>query len=309
VTARLVYYTFTSPTKRLDATRAWQIEASITSLRRHNATLPVVFCALGPLSARLQRLLARARVELLQGPAYEDELAALEPSIAPILARYPILHKWTRLRALPTRGVEQLLYVDTDTYFTADVARLFDKYARRDLYAREEVYSRRSQYGYRRDYLDQRELFSLARSVGARPVPPFNLGVVLMNHGVWRAIAKRLRFLLRATFRLLSWSVAHAPVGASAAIDRLREAREAIDVRARRTRYAPLPFPGTNYWTAEEIAFLLTLGTISALRQGDIERPDVLQGPEPTNDPSTDALVLHYYSGNTARFAAWLAGT
>ena len=57
-----------------------------------------------------------------------------------------------------------------------------------DWYAREEPGSLRSQFGSNPKHVDEMLLQSIARSENLRSIPPFNSGVCLMNHGIWRGL-------------------------------------------------------------------------------------------------------------------------
>ena len=81
---------------------------------------------------------------------------------------------------------------------------LFERYAGPDVVAREEVYSGRSIHGADCAFIDEPLLERLAGHLGRAVVPPFNLGVVLYNHGVVARLAGIMATFLDDAWRLMT---------------------------------------------------------------------------------------------------------
>lgn len=274
---RLVHYSLALPPGEPRPDLIWQLGASLRTLRAHNADVAVALFVYGGMTAELAALCREHRVLVHDQGPYAQRLAALCPAGWRALAGYPLLHKFLNFRELAGTGARQVLFCDCDTVFFRDVEALFDRYGDADLVAREEVHSSRSLHGVDRTFIDEPLLARLAAAVGAAVVPPFNLGVVLFNHGVWRELA---------------------------ALDPL-----IVDYAWRFTEGA-LPFPSTNWWILDEVAMWLALGHAAGLRTADFLPGDVAQNGEfARSDPGAAGWILcHYYSQNMHRIAAWLAG-
>jgi hypothetical protein len=187
-----------------------------------------------------------------------------------------------------------MLYIDCDTYFFDDVARLFDNYAQADWYAREEPNSRRSQTGYDPSHIDEDELSNLARIVGSQTFIPFNSGVCLLSDRVRQAFAQ-----VRITFLDLAWrllSGQRIPDPPDNEYD--AQIREALRTLSATDRARTLRYPSSNTWIIEQIALWLALGHVPHLSQDFLFPDDVAQGSE-----FHDALrrehpivLAHYFS-------------
>ena len=274
---RLVHYSLALPPDEPRPDLIWQLSASLGTLRAHNADIPVALFVYGGMSAELLALCARHRVLVHDQGPYEERLAALCPAGWRSLVGYPLLHKFLNFRALARTGARQILFCDCDTVFFADVEGLFDRYGDADVVAREEVHSSRSVHGIDRTFIDEALLARIAAAAGAAVVPPFNLGVVLFNHGVWHELVQ-----LEALIVDYAW----------------------------RFRSGALPFPSTNWWILDEVAMWLALGHSPGLRTADFLPGDVAQNGEfARSDPRAAGWILcHYYSQNMHRIDAWLAG-
>jgi len=254
-----------------------QFATSLRTLRAHNAEIPVALFVHGGMNAELAAL-CRAHDVMVhdQGP-YADRLAALCPDGWRTLVDYPLLHKFLNFHELARTGARQILFCDCDTVFFTDVAALFDHYGDADLVAREEVHSSRSIHGVDRTFIDEPLLARIAAADGAATVPPFNLGVVLLNHDVWNTLAPLDALILDYAWRF---------------------------------KAGALPFPSTNWWILDEVALWLALGHAPGVRTADFDPGDVAQNGEfATAEPRTAGWILcHYYSQNMGRIDAWLAG-
>jgi hypothetical protein len=300
---RLVYYTLSAG--RWSEAAVLQLVRSVRSLRAHNRAIAVRLFLCGEIAGSARAELESMDVGVEDVGAYEEHLGRLcPPRMSEVLARYPILHKSTCLPRLLATGAERVLYVDSDTFFIRDVEALFDRYTDLDLYAREEPYSRRSPAGYRPEAIDEDALAALALREGARPIAPFNTGVMLFNHGSWRKLAERVEELLRDVFRFSVWIADRTDTNFRPDITYLREHRARL-VRASDEAEA-LPYPSRNAWIKDQVSIWLTLGKIPDFRPGLLGPQDLLMGAEFADaDPGTHVLC-HYFSANERRFDAWL---
>jgi hypothetical protein len=282
-----------------------QLLLSVRTLRRHSPSVPAVVFLYGGSRRSFLGALRAQRVRTRQRGDYAALLRRLCPRTWRPLALYPVLHKWLSLAALPRARLSQVLYADCDTFFAGDVAALFDGYAVQDWYAREEPCTARSPWGRKRGYFDEGAFQGLAAGEGSVPVPPYNLGVCLMNNRVWRRIAERQGLFLKLVWRLLAGLVG-SPRHATRLDPGLREAlAESLTARDRRTA---LPYPSSNVWIVEQVAMGLVLGTIPRFSHGLFSWRDVLQGEEfESYTPAAAGTVCHYFSKHQERLEAWLA--
>jgi len=288
-----------------------QIAGSLASLRRFNRSVAVVVFCYGDAPPRLARLCAEYDGLLqLQGD-YARRLYDLSPRGWSILASYPVLHKFLNHAWLAATSARQVLYCDCDTVFRADVAPLFDAYPEPDIVAREEVHSSRSPHGPNPGFLDEPALNLVAASLGVTAVPPFNSGVVLMNHRIWEQLATLDSWFIQCAWQLILGMSVHPDRTMSSEFGTVEGFAEARRLASPEQLARALPFPSTNQWILEEVATWLALGALPALQTADFSPADVAQNGEFTATPPADAswTVCHYYSGNSDTIAAWLEGT
>jgi hypothetical protein len=303
---RLIYYTYSVPPGGMPGPDQWRLLDSITSLRSHNRSIPVRLFAFGELPGELPGRLMDLGVSIEPAGDYATHLAAFCPLRAcEVFARYPILHKWTCLDRLTSAPADQILYVDSDVHFFGDVAALFDKYREHDLYAREEPFSNRSDLGRKPEHIDEAALGELARSLGLATVAPFNTGIVLLNHGIWRRLAAHLKAWLHHLWRFSVWLAEHPHPGEAADILHLREHRSRLVTDEDQAQ--ALPYPSRNGWVKDQFALWLTLGAMPEVRCGLLLPGDVKQGREFAGTWADRGLLVHYFSVNTDPFRSWLA--
>ena len=305
---RLVSYSLVADEQRRDE-HGVQFELSLSSLRASNAHIPAVLFVHGALAPEIAALCSRFGVMVAgQGP-YADRLAALSPGRGDAMARYPVLHKSLNFAELAAAGAQQVLCCDLDTIFLGDVALLFDRYAAPHVVAREEAYSARSIHGADRAFIDEPLLGRMAAHLGRAVVPPFNLGVVLYNHGVVAQLASIMATFVDDAWRLMTGLTLHgypnADVAGNASFPWI------ADVAARASpadRQRALPFPSNNGWIVEEVAWWLALGALPGLTCADFDPRDAAQNGEVLATPREHSTwtLCHYYSHNLARIVEWL---
>ena len=282
-----------------------QFELSVGTLRRYS-DVPVVLFLHGSLPRELA-LACNDHGVLVhdQGPL-EARLARLCPAGWPALVRYRLLHKLLNFRELAAAGVAQALYCDCDTVFLADVDRLFERYAGPDVVAREEVHTSRSPHGADPTFVDEPMLARIAAVEGIAVVPPFNLGVILFNHGVGRRLADLEALFVDYAWRLVSWMALHPVDGVSAAFGEFAGAAEARALLRPEDVARALPYPSSNRWLLEEVALWLALGHLRGLTVADFDPAVVAENGELATARSGDLVVGHYYTQNMSRIDAWL---
>jgi hypothetical protein len=304
-TDRLVYYSLSTGGPR-SAAATRRLLRSIASLRAHNRAVPVRLFLCGALDAAARDELEASHVTVEELGAYEAHLASLCPArMSEVLARYPTLHKLTCLTRIAATGATRVLALDSDTVFFRDVDVLFDGHAEFDLYAREEPFSRASALGYRPELVDEDALASLASREGAAAVAPFNIGVVLYNHGSFRRLAGRIDEVLRHVFRFSVWLADRADVTGCPDLVHLREYRGRL-VEAGDEAEA-LPYPSRNAWIRDQVAVWLSCGKLPGLRVGTFAARDVLQGGEFMHAEPGRHVMVHHFAIYDETFAAWLA--
>ncbi|MET0659960.1 MAG: hypothetical protein ABW110_17580 [Steroidobacteraceae bacterium] len=288
---RLVYYSLLPDTHgRYES----QWIESVASLRRHNPQVSVRLFVYGRVTPSLAETARAFDVVLVPAGDYSDTLTAIAPNWARLLAFCPTLHKVLSLRLLPDQPLSQLLYLDCDTFFFGDVADIFERYVELEWYAREEPCSRRSAYGYDPGYLDEDALADIARRERLEVVPPFNTGVMVLNHGLWLALASLSAELLELAGRLML------------GIDRstFQPFLSGLDSTIQSCVFdkaAALPFPSSNSWLIEAVALWLTLGRLSGVSHGVLSRHDVLQNGE-FRHRKHDPVLVHYFSSLEMEF-------
>jgi hypothetical protein len=267
-----------------------QLLFSVKSLRVHNKDVSVHAFLYGQHPPSFTNELEEQSVSVHQMGSYVDAIRRIHPRAFRTLETYPVLHKWLNFPELEPLGPSQILQADCDTFFFDDVDTLFARYSDRHFYAREEPASKASHYGYDPTYLDEDKLEQLARREGSAWINPYNIGVCVLNHGLWSEISKRAGQWLGYVFRFargiainpqtsnLLW-----PGLAEAVTQDLFEAPEVLG----------LPFPSSNPWILDQMSLWLILGQIPGLTHGFLSREHVLQGA----DEGGDGKVIHHYFG------------
>src|SRR5215471_944138 len=269
-----------------------QLIYSVKSLRRYNQSVAVHAFLYGEHSATFMARLTEHAVEIHPMGRYEDAIQRFYPGPFQALTAYPVLHKWLNFSALEHLSVTQILQSDCDTIFFDDVEILFRTYTERDFYAREEPVSRASHYGYDPSYLDEDALCAVAESEGAIAIHPCNIGVCILNHGLWREIACRTGTLLSYVFRFAA-GIARDPQRRNLLRPDIANAL-AHDL-AQKPDVAELSYPSSNVWILEQVALWLTLGHIPNLTCGFLSADHVVQG---AYEPGFGhAKVVHHYFG------------
>lgn len=287
---RIVTYSLAvdGPSERTDYHE--QLLYSVKSLRLYNKTVSVHVFLYGPHLPGFTSELEAYAVNVHQMGSYEDAVRRFRPRAFRTLATYPVLHKWLNFAELESLNPSQILQTDCDTFFFDDVDKLFALYSDRHFYAREEPSSKASHYGYDPSYLNEDDLALLARSEGAAWVNPYNIGVCVLNHGLWSEIARRADQWLSYVFRFAR-GIAGNPQTLNMLWPSLAEAvaqdlLEAPEISA-------LPFPSSNPWILDQMSLWLIMGQIPGLTHGFLSREHVLQG----GDEGGVGKVLHHYFG------------
>jgi hypothetical protein len=308
---RLVAYSLAAPRANPRPDLVWQIQSSVSSLRAYNKTVPIVIFTYDDVPTELAPALSPYNVLLHYRGSYEEQLASLVPRSWSVLSRYPVLHKLLNFRQINAYSPTQVLCLDCDTLFFGDVELLFSRYAEADCYAREEPTCGRSHYGYDPTYLDEISLTSLGEQEGIRPVPPFNLGVILLNNGLWRHLAVLETTLLSYAWRFAVWIAGNplqgvARYGEGHAIVSLRQQFDRLVDQDDRRR--ALPYPSANHWILDQVSLWLTLGHVPNLSYRDLSARDVLQDGEflSRRPQECDWVLCHYFTQNMGRLGDWL---
>jgi hypothetical protein len=281
----IVTYSLSAADREQSTNHHLQLLYSVESLRAFNDTIPVHIFLYGDHPRGFLVDLEERGASLHLMGSYPEAIRRIRPLAWRALATYPVLHKWFNFLELAPLAPSRILQVDGDTLFFDDVGLLFERYSERHFYAREEPWSRASQYGYNPSYLDEDALYSLAAREGACAIPPYNVGVCLLNHGVWTEIGKRCGALLSYVFRFDAWR-------RSSPDPRHRQLLEG-DLDEEPAASA-LAFPARNPWIAEQVALWLILGQIPGLTHGLLSREHVLQGRE---EGSPERRLVHHYFG------------
>ncbi len=310
--SRLICYSLTLPPDVDRPDLIWQLEASLESLRRVAPSQHARIFFYGSPPAAIENLARHANADLVRCPPYVDRLRSLVPAAAPVLAAYPLLHKYLNFNAMADLAPEQVLLADCDTLFFDDPARLFDRYLHADVVAREEPTTARSVVGHDPTYVDEPALQALGASLGLTTPPPFNIGVLLLNHAHWRTLAQLERQFVLYALRFLVWMAdnpatgAAATFGESAAATMLRTSHAAL--LTPRIRAAALPYPSSNRWILDQVALWFTIAHIPGCRYADFDVADVAQNGEIFAHRPRDApwVVAHYFSQNLPAVDQWL---
>ena len=219
------------------------------------------------------------------------------------------MHKSLNFAELAAAGVGQVLCCDLDTVFLGDVEQLFDRYAGRDVVGREEVHSGRSVHGADATFIDERLLAHVAGHLGRTVVPPLNTGVVLYSQRAVKRLAGAMSVFVDDVWRLLCGMTIEGYPNSGVADDPVFEWMPAVRRGADRSDLArALPYPSSNAWLVEEVAWWLALGAVPDLSFGDFSPLDVAQSNEflaasPTQSPWT---ICHYFSRNLGEIVGWL---
>lgn len=285
-----------------------QLDLSLWSLRRCTRSVPAVVIVHDPAPPELGALCLAYGAELLDAGPYAERLAAWCPEGWPVLAANPTLHKFLSHGALP--GVERVLCVDGDTVFADDPTRLGETYGDADVYAREEVHTGPSRYGPNREFLDEEALRRLARSLGVHAIPPFNTGVVLLNHHRAADLAQLHGWFVQCVWHLMVWMSAHAEHTVGSGYGTLEGVGTAYSMASVEQRARALPYPSANQWIVEEVATWLALGALPGLTTGFLSPAHVPQNGE-LADPwsATDPggwTLCHYFSSDPRTALTWL---
>lgn len=288
---RIVTYSLSisGPPQRTDYHE--QLLSSVKSLRFYNRVVVIHVFLYGEHPHVFIAELEREGVTVHQMGSYEEAIRRFRPRAFRSFVRYPVVHKWMNFRKLAAFEPSQILLVDCDTYFFDDVEILFDRYADCHYYGREEPSSKASHFGYDPHYLDEEKLYALARREGATPMNPYNIGVSILNHGLWNEIAKRTTMFFDYGFRFIG-SMARNPETRGRLWPELAEV-VLIDL-LEQPDVSELPFPSSNVWIIEQVALWLTLGHVPGLTHGHISREHVRQGDEVDE---SETKVLHHYFG------------
>jgi hypothetical protein len=300
---RVIYYSLAALGNRA-CERQWI--QSIRSLRRHNAEIPVYLILYGVPLAETRLEASRWGVRVIDAGAYRHGFSRLPPPWAEVLEHNVTLHKVLSLRHFVMPDIDQVLYLDCDTYFFGDVESLFDLYCGRHFTAREEPGSRRSHEGYDAGYIDEDALERLARGEGLAPIPPYNTGVFLMNGGLWEHLRALADHFLVCVWRLMVGLRFASPLGASpddVVATLIERSATAADQRHCFT------YPSSNAWIVEEIALWLTLGRVAGLTHDVFQRAHVLQNGETLRigRGRPHPVVAHYFSTFERQFFAHLS--
>lgn len=275
-----------------------QLIYSVKSLRLYNKSVPIHVFLYGEHLSDFIVELDDQGVTVHQMGAYVDAIRRIRPRAFRTLANYPVLHKWLNLSVLERLYPSQILQTDCDTFFFDDVGVLFERYSERQFYAREEPSSKASHYGYDPTYLDEDALFTLAQREGAAAVNPYNIGISMLNHGLWTEIAKRSDKFLSYAFRFAA-GIASNP--------QTREmlwpgwAELVAQDLAEEPEVSELAYPSSNLWILEEVALWLILGQVPGLTHGFLSPDDVVQGADEPGFGKTK-VVHHYYGTDKTAF-------
>lgn len=268
-----------------------QLFCSVKSLRSYNRVVSIHVFLYGEHPQVFITDLEREGVTVHQMGSYEDAIRRFRPRAFRTLVRYPVLHKWMNFHKLASFGPSQILQIDCDTFFFDDVEILFDRYMECHYYGREEPSSKASHFGYDPQYLDEDKLFALARREGATPMSPCNIGISMLNHGLWSEVAQRTAMVLDYAFRFIG-SMARNPETRGLLWPELAEV-VMIDL-LEQPDVSDLPFPSSNVWIIEQVALWLTLGHVPGLTHGHLSRAHVRQGDE---EDQSETKVIHHYFG------------
>lgn len=197
-----------------------------------------------------------------------------------VLENYPTLLKILCIDYLPLDTMDQVLFLDCDTYWFSEPNRLFQQYNTWDIYACAEVGSRGYGHWYDPAYLDEDKLAAIASAEGLCSVAPFNTGVMLIRSDLCKSLLLlRRRFLETATRLLASYSKSEVPFSRTS-----------------------LPYPSNNEWILDEVALWLTLGAIPGLKLGLLDQREVPISTLHFDAPVERRILAHYFSSQEESF-------
>lgn len=295
----IVYYSLTADA---DGTHERQWARSVTTLRRHNADVPVVLCLWGPARRATVETAARCDVRIAQLGPYAGAFAELPMHWRSALAAFPTMHKLPSLQHMhDSSPADRYVYLDCDTYLYGDVVTLAELHPV-DWVAREEPCTRRSPFGYDPAYLDEDAFSGLAAAEGVVAVAPYNTGVFVLSHQAARTLLAVLEDFFWYAWRLLLGAALQRPhlFGDVATV------RAIVDSAAPREHALALPYPSTNLWIVEQIATWLALGRVPGLSHTAFSTRQVVQSNEFLTEPP-GYLAAHYFSSLADHFDAHLA--
>jgi hypothetical protein len=301
---RVVCYSIAPPTERRHLIQLQsQLLASVSTLRRHNQSLAIHVYWLGPIEDEFLLRLKEHEVEILRKGTYEGLLHDYPAS--DLLAKYPILHKYLTPANEANRGWRQLMLVDCDTLFLRDPIGIFEKNVGADVVGRAEPGSKRGSILYDSRYLNEDELASLAKRLGSQFVPPINCGVLLFSDAALRKLVSIGPEVVRMTLRLMAGVATSGEVLQRTELMELRDRLK--EDRGLSARISPLPYPSSNQWIVEEIAFWLVIGSYPSLKVADFSESDVAVGGEVVKRPRSDSswTIGHYFSNNMPKVKTW----
>jgi len=309
MTGRLVSYSLSVPDSGISAGILRQLEISWTTLRQFNRTLPVVLFMHGQVPEPVARLSRSLDIMVDEGPTYRERLAASCPVGAEALGTYPTLHKFLNFARIGGSGARQVLCCDCDTIFAGDVDDLFEGYATAaDVVGREEMRTRRSPYGYDPSFIDEDAVAALGVATASAPLPPFNLGAVLLNDLDWSVLAAAQERFIDFAWRFVTWMALH-PVGADSKFAEFDGVALALRDMTGHDVSRQLPYPSTNRWILDEVCLWLALGQVGKLSYADFSPFDVAQNGEFVNSrPGAPGWTMcHYFSSSLDVVEQWLA--
>lgn len=271
-----------------DLFRLSQLLFSLRSLRRYNTQIPVFLNIVGEIDKLfLHFLTSELGVLPVISGSYQALLDGILPGSGAYLTNYPILHKFLFLLQFRQLKPTQVLYVDTDTFFFDDPARLFEQCREQDIYARLENYTSPQTLTLRPGYFRPEVYAELATNLNSRVITPFNTGVMLLNNRIWE------RFAVESQ-NYLSYVLSFSDPESSASIP----------------GYPALPYPTSNRWIRDQVAFWLVLGRLADFTFAEFTPTQLLMGAEEIDNPKhfSKPVLSHYFSQNTEKYFKGLSG-
>lgn len=291
-----MYYSLTADA---EGVRERQWARSVRSLRRHNADIPVVLCLYGSARAATLEVARQAGVHVEPLGEYPAAFGDIPDHWRAALSSHPTLHKLLSVRSLASCGTP-LVYLDCDTYFFGDIARLVAQYGGWDFCARKEPLTLRSAEGRDWTYIDAQALTGLALAEGLVVIPAYNTGVMLLSAALTRTLVTLLDDFIWYAWRLLLGACLWRPdlVGDDGLVGMVRDRTGPAEHRL------ALPYPAASIWILEQIATWLTLGRVPGLAHDVFHRGDVAQNGEcrATDGDRSGRILAHYFTSGEARF-------